>query len=179
MHPKTSGISVIISSALAAGVMYQTYNAATWLYNNINKFVSPQYTNYTQPIFLTGAFASSGAFINTFRGNSAISRYLAGGISTSLIYAFSAITFTYLSNNYSYNNWLASACISLGSALCSALVWNHVFENGINPILKIGADTLDKVIGFICDKTGLDLSDSRSFTTSLERKQSVKFSIRS
>lgn len=93
-----------LTTALAAGIMYQTYNAASWFYNNLSNIVHPQYTS---------------------------------------------------------------------------LVWSTAFENGINPVLKIGADMLDKVIGFISETTGLNLSNHKSFTASVESRKHLTFSLSS
>ena len=179
MHKKTSGIQMALTTALAAGIMYQTYNAASWLYNNLSNIAHPQYTSYTHPIFLTGAFVLGHSTVNAFKNNSALSQYLAGGTSSTLLYAFSAITYSYLNYNFGGNNPLISSLIGVGTIACSSLVWSTAFENGINPVLKIGADMLDKVIGFISETTGLNLSNHQSFTASVESRKHLTFSFRS
>lgn len=179
MHRKTSGFTITLVTAIGAGVMYQTYNAASWAYSSLNKVVNPHYSSYAQPIFLAGAFVLGGDSVNAFRQNSWISKYLAGGTSAALIYALSAITYSYLNNNFGGNNSLVSAAIAVGTIACSSLVWNTLFENGINPVLKIGADTLDKLLGFIGEKTGMNLSNSESFTASFKSRQTVSIRVRS
>ena len=95
--------------------------------------------------------------------NSTISRFISSGMSASLLYAFSAVTYGFLNHNFGSNNPLTSAGIGIATLLCSAVAWNYAFEKGVNPVLKIGANTLDNIFELVKDSTGVDISGGRSF----------------